>query len=45
MDVAAPTEVPTPTPDGGLTTLYTCRATPGWNFRPEGITLLSAKYS
>lgn len=45
MDVAAPTEVPTPIPDGGLTTLYTCRATPGWNFRPEGVTLLSAKYS
>lgn len=45
MDVAAPTEVPTPIPDGGLTTLYTLRSTPGWNFRPEGITLLSAKYS
>jgi len=25
--------------------LYTMRATPGWNFRPEGITLLSAKYA
>lgn len=44
-DVAAPTEVPSPMPDGGLTTLYTMRATPGWNFRPEGITLLSAAHS
>lgn len=43
-DVAAPTEIPSPMPDGGLTTLYTMRATPGWNFRPEGVTLLSAKY-
>lgn len=43
-DVAAPTEVPSPMPDGGLTTLYTMRATPGWNFRSEGLTLLSAKY-
>lgn len=41
-DVPAPTEVPSPIPDGGVTTLYTMRATPGWNFRPEGITLLSA---
>lgn len=44
-DVAAPTEIPSPMPDGGVTTLYTERATPGWNFRPEGLTLLSAKYS
>lgn len=44
-DMAAPTEIPSPMPDGGLTTLYTMRATPGWNFRPEGITLLSAKYA
>lgn len=44
-DVAAPTEIPSPMPDGGLTTLYTMRSTPGWNFRPEGVTLLSAKYS
>lgn len=43
-DVAAPTEIPSPMPDGGLTTLYTMRSTPGWNFRPEGVTLLSAKY-
>jgi hypothetical protein len=44
-DMAAPTEIPSPMPDGGLTTLYTMRATPGWNFRPEGVTLLSAKYA
>jgi hypothetical protein len=43
-DVAAPTEIPSPMPDGGLTTLFTMRSTPGWNFRPEGVTLLSAKY-
>lgn len=42
-DVAAPTEIPSPMPDGGVTTLYTERATPGWNLRPEGLTLLSAK--
>ncbi|PHI31167.1 hypothetical protein [Budvicia aquatica] len=41
-DVPAPTEIPSPVPDGGLTTLYTMRSTPGWNIRPEGITLLSA---
>lgn len=44
-DVAAPTEIPSPMPDGGVTTLYTERATPGWNLRGEGITLLSAQYS
>ncbi|MBL5926806.1 hypothetical protein [Enterobacter asburiae] len=44
-DMAAPTEIPSPMPDGGLTTLYTMRTTPGWNFRPEGVTLLSAKYA
>lgn len=44
-DVAAPTEVSTPIPDGGLTTLYTMRSTPGWNLRAEGVTLLSAAYS
>lgn len=43
-DVAAPTEIPTPTPDGGMTTLYTLRGTPGWNLRPEGVTLLSAPF-
>lgn len=43
-DVAAPTEVSTPIPDGGLTTIYTLRATPGWNLRSEGVTLLSAIY-
>jgi hypothetical protein len=41
-DVAAPTEIPSPIPDGGVTTLYTQRAPPGWNLRPEGLTLLSA---
>ncbi|HGJ5860606.1 MAG TPA: hypothetical protein ACHBX6_13145 [Arsenophonus nasoniae] len=45
MDVAAPTEVPSPIPDGGLTTLFTCRSTPGWSLRSEVVTLLSAKYT
>lgn len=43
-DVAAPTEVSTPIPDGAVTTLYTLRTTPGWTLRPEGLTLLSAAY-
>lgn len=43
-DVAAPTEITTPIADGALTTLYTLRATPGWNVRPEGVTLLSAAF-
>ena len=43
-DVAAPTEIPTPLPDGGITTLYTMRSTSGWGIRPEGMTVLSAAY-
>lgn len=43
-DVAAPTEVVSPMPDGGTTTVYTIRTTPGWNLRSEGLTLLSAAY-
>jgi len=43
-DVAAPTEIPTPLPDGGITTLYTMRSTSGWGIRPEGMTILSAAY-
>jgi len=39
-DVAAPTEIPTPLPDGGITTLYTMRSTSGWGIRPEGMTIL-----
>lgn len=43
-DVAAPTEVSTPVPDGALTTVYTMRSTPGWTLRAEGLTLLSVQY-
>ena len=43
-DVAAPTEIPTPLPDGGITTLYTMRSTSGWGIRPEGMTVISAAY-
>ena len=43
-DVSAPTEIPTPIADGGITTLYTMRSTSGWGLRPEAITVLSAAY-
>jgi hypothetical protein len=43
-DVSAPTEIPTPIGDGGITTLYTMRSTSGWGLRPEAITILSALY-
>jgi hypothetical protein len=43
-DVSAPTEIPTPIADGGITTLYTMRSTSGWGIRPEAISLLSAAY-
>jgi hypothetical protein len=45
VDMAAPKEIPTPIPDGGITNLFTMRATSGWGLRPEAITLLSAQYS
>ena len=44
-DVSAPTEIPTPIADGGLTVLYTMRSTSGWGIRGEALTLLSASYS
>lgn len=44
IDVSAPTEIPTPIADGGVTTLYTQRATAGWVLRPEALTILSAQY-
>ena len=43
-DMAAPKEIPTPIPDGGITTLFTLRSTSGWGIRPEALTLLSAIY-
>ena len=43
-DMAAPKEIPTPLPDGAITTLYTLRSTSGWAIRPEAVTVLSAAY-
>ena len=43
-DMAAPMEVVSPTPDGGTTTVYTMRSTPGWCLRGQGATILSAAY-
>jgi hypothetical protein len=43
-DVSAPTEIPTPIADGGITTLFTMRSTAGWALRPEALTVLSAIY-
>lgn len=43
-DMPAPLEVVSPMQDGGTTTVYTLRVTPGWNLRSEGLTLLSAAY-
>lgn len=43
-DMAAPREIPTPLPDGAITTLYTLRSTSGWAIRPEAVTVLSAAY-
>jgi len=43
-DVSAPTEIPTPIADGGITTLYTMRSTSGWGLRGEALSLLSAQF-
>lgn len=43
-DMPAPMEIPTPIPDGGITTLYTMRSTSGWVIRPEALTIISAAY-
>ena len=44
-DMAAPREIPTPLPDGAITTLFTLRSTSGWAIRPEAVTVLSAQYA
>jgi len=44
IDVPAPTEIPTPIADGGITTLYTLRSSSGWGIRPEALTILSAGF-
>lgn len=43
-DMSAPLEIPTPIPDGAITTRYEQRITSGWNIRPQGLYLLSMKY-
>ena len=43
-DVAAPIKIDTPTPDGGITEVLEMRATPGWCWRPQGLTILSMPY-
>ena len=44
VDVPAPTEIPTPIADGGITTMYTMRSTSGWGIRGEAMTILSAAF-
>jgi hypothetical protein len=44
-DMPAPKEIPTPIADGGITTMYTMRVTPGWAWRPEATIILSAAYT
>ncbi|MGC9271248.1 hypothetical protein [Acidiphilium sp.] len=44
-DVAAPIKIDTPTPDGGIASVLETRATPGWCWRPQGLTILSMQYS
>ena len=43
-DVAAPIKIQTPIPDGGITQVLEQRATSGWNWRPQGISLLSMPF-
>jgi len=43
-DMAAPMEVVSPIADGGTTTIYTIRSTPGWCLRGQGATILSASF-
>ena len=44
MDAAAPIKMSTPIPDGGITETLSLRATSGWCWRPEGITIVSMPY-
>jgi hypothetical protein len=41
---AAPMKIPTPVPDGGVTEVLETRSTSGWNWRPQGLYLLSMPY-
>ena len=43
-DMAAPMNIPTPVPDGGITTVKEIRCSSGWNLRSQGLYLLSIPY-
>lgn len=43
-DVPAPIKIQTPIPDGGITQVLEMRATSGWNWRPQGLSLLSMPF-
>lgn len=43
-DKAAPTKIPTPTPDGAITEIQELRVSSGWCLRPEGLSLISMPY-
>jgi hypothetical protein len=40
-DMPAPMKIPTPTPDGAITEIQEIRITPGWNVRPQALTIVS----
>jgi hypothetical protein len=39
--MAAPAEIPTPTEDGAITTVYENRISAGWSLRSQGLYILS----
>lgn len=43
-DVAAPIKIQTPIPDGGITQVLEIRATAGWCWRPQGLSIISMPY-
>lgn len=43
-DMAAPREIPTPIPGGGIDVLTEMRESSGWGIRPEAVTVLSMQY-
>jgi hypothetical protein len=45
LDAAAPIKITTPIADGGITQVLEMRATSGWCWRPQGLSLISMPYS
>ena len=43
-DMAAPTKIPTPIPDGAITEVQEQRVTSGWCIRPDALRILSLPY-